>query len=180
MKSLKYPQLLLDYGAGQAAGADVVPQIDVPLWVAADGPVEIGGLPAGGYVCREEIPLGPRPVESTRRDVHVERDGVEDLVVDVAEWAGLEVTVDLGKDAPGPFRGSIELTLRRSGAKASYKVNLTRPPFVIAGMQPGTYEVVEGNAMAAIEPFTVELERNKVTRVVRPGTTIPGPMSSRR
>lgn len=173
--SMRFAQLKLTPDPVRRTVESGVGLLSVSLLDAKDGVVEVEDVPAGDYVAKLELQAAARSVTDRTYDVRVDAHEVRDVVVNVFEWSGLRFDLDVGGEPKAPYLGTLEVTLQAPDAKWPTQWRLKRPPFVIAGVRPGTYDVTIKNPTFVAEPsFRVVLERDKVTTVARTVTPYTG------
>ena len=149
--------------------------VAVPLDRVARGVAEFAGVPVGDYLGRVEIEGAPRSVTDRSYDVRIDAGEVREVSVDIGEWSALRLELEVAGSPSTPYRGTVDVRLQPAGKPYWLSWRFSRPPYLLVGIAPGTYDVWISNPSFTEERFTVVLSRDAVARVARTVTAYRGP-----
>jgi hypothetical protein len=173
--SWEVPLVSLKPDPSRGTVARGVGKLEVPMRLCTGGAAEIPGVPVGDYVAQADIPFGARSLIERRFSVRVDARETHDVTVEVGDWSALRLDVDVAGPANTPYRGFVEVTFQPASKSYVHSWRFLRPPYLVVGAAPGTYDVSLSYPGFTAERFTVVLEQGKVTRVRRTVTAYRGP-----
>lgn len=116
-------------------------------------PVTIVNVPEGRYQARIKIPLGLRSACSELREFVVERERTAALAWDLADAAAIEIRARTSDGVA--IEGPLSILIRRRGSNVGGSWGFDSGPYVIAGVEPGAYEILATDFIAvAVSTWT--------------------------
>lgn len=163
-RTLRPPELLLQYEAHQEHADTVAAPISIPLSSTGEaGRIDVDGLPVGEYSIRVRDPTGGDLGSGIQPQVSVSASALPERVIRLGEWAGVRVRPSLS--GSGAYDGAIRIELRRTSRRGVYTFRYSEPPYTLVGIPPGTYELTCTHSMLDFESVVVDLPSGRVIEI---------------